>query len=369
MGSDIEDDVALASGNQADTLPDVRFDVVVVGAGIAGLAAAKALVDAGRHVLVLEARGRVGGRMHTAIDVDGARLDLGATWFWPGEHRVAALLEATATQSHGQHIEGDAVYQASDGTQQLSGNPIEVACGRFTTGAQGLAEALADQLPAGSVRLGVAVRQLTNDGDGMRVITTHGPVSATDVVLAVPPALAMTHIGFTPPLPDALRHLARTTPIWMGSAVKVVARYEHAFWRDAGLSGSGISHVGPLREVHDMSGPDGTIPALFGFASPPAGSAAPTEDEVCAQLRAMFGDAAAAPTTVIIHDWRAEQWTSPPEGGVRAAYETFGHPSYAAPAMDGHLHWASTETAGDHAGHIEGALAAAERAVTAICGS
>lgn len=52
-----------------------RHDTIVIGAGIAGCAAARALTDAGQNVLVLEARTRVGGRIHTA-----GGFDLGAGW-------------------------------------------------------------------------------------------------------------------------------------------------------------------------------------------------------------------------------------------------------------------------------------------------
>ena len=43
----------------------VRFDVVVIGAGAAGLAAARDLSGAGRRVCLVKARGRIGGRVHT----------------------------------------------------------------------------------------------------------------------------------------------------------------------------------------------------------------------------------------------------------------------------------------------------------------
>jgi monoamine oxidase len=67
--------------------------VVILGAGMAGLAAARMLVDAGKKVVVLEARGRIGGRIWTDRTM-GAPIDLGAAWIhghkgirwwsWPG---------------------------------------------------------------------------------------------------------------------------------------------------------------------------------------------------------------------------------------------------------------------------------------------
>ena len=77
------------------TLPD-RVDVVIVGAGLAGLAAARSLTRAGRSVVVLEASDGVGGRVRTDV-VDGFRLDRGFQVLltaYPELHRqldVAAL--------------------------------------------------------------------------------------------------------------------------------------------------------------------------------------------------------------------------------------------------------------------------------------
>jgi monoamine oxidase len=68
-------------------MSDERVDVVVVGAGVAGLAAARALCGAGLRVVVLEARGRTGGRIHTHHDaVHPLPVELGAEFIdVPGE--------------------------------------------------------------------------------------------------------------------------------------------------------------------------------------------------------------------------------------------------------------------------------------------
>ncbi len=69
-----------------------RSDVVVVGAGFAGLSAATALADTGLDVVVLEARDRVGGRTSSAIDAAGFRYDTGGQFFCDDMHNVAALV-------------------------------------------------------------------------------------------------------------------------------------------------------------------------------------------------------------------------------------------------------------------------------------
>jgi monoamine oxidase len=66
--------------------------VVVVGAGFAGLSAALALHRAGREVIVLEARSRVGGRVYTLRGYDNGRIaEAGAEFINPEHHRIQAL--------------------------------------------------------------------------------------------------------------------------------------------------------------------------------------------------------------------------------------------------------------------------------------
>lgn len=65
-------------------------DVVVVGAGFAGLSAARSLVRLGHQVVVLEGRDRVGGRSSTAT-IAGVPVDLGGTFVGPTQDAVLAL--------------------------------------------------------------------------------------------------------------------------------------------------------------------------------------------------------------------------------------------------------------------------------------
>ncbi|KAL1499365.1 hypothetical protein AB1Y20_011572 [Prymnesium parvum] len=61
-------------------MPPPPWDVVVVGAGVSGLAAATALRSRGLSALVLEGSGRVGGRLHSSPLSSAARVELGAEW-------------------------------------------------------------------------------------------------------------------------------------------------------------------------------------------------------------------------------------------------------------------------------------------------
>jgi len=76
-----------------------RVDVVVVGAGLSGLRAARALVDAGHEVVALEARDRVGGRLLNATLGDGVQVDLGGQWVGSDHSRVQGLAAGLGIES------------------------------------------------------------------------------------------------------------------------------------------------------------------------------------------------------------------------------------------------------------------------------
>jgi putrescine oxidase len=93
----------------------IDTDVVIVGAGAAGLTAATELVRAGRDVVVLEARDRVGGRLHTDV-IDGAMLEVGGQWVSPDQDALIETLDELGLETYPRFREGVNIYIGPDGT-------------------------------------------------------------------------------------------------------------------------------------------------------------------------------------------------------------------------------------------------------------
>jgi putrescine oxidase len=93
------------------------FDVVVVGAGVTGLTVANRLHAAGRSVLVLEARDRVGGRLLTE-DVEGVRLEVGGQWVSPDQSALLALIDELDLEMYSRYRAGDSIYIGRDGVRR-----------------------------------------------------------------------------------------------------------------------------------------------------------------------------------------------------------------------------------------------------------
>ncbi len=85
---------------------DRRVDVVVVGAGYAGLTTARSLVAAGLEVLVLEARDRVGGRVWTEVTPGGAVIDRGGQWIGPTQVHLQALADEFGVATFPTYVSG-----------------------------------------------------------------------------------------------------------------------------------------------------------------------------------------------------------------------------------------------------------------------
>jgi monoamine oxidase len=99
-------------------MADEHADVVVVGAGFAGLTAARALHEAGCSVVVLEARERVGGRTCTE-EHHGTWIDLGGQWIGPGQDRIGALVAELGFGTYPQPEQGDDVVLDDAGARRV----------------------------------------------------------------------------------------------------------------------------------------------------------------------------------------------------------------------------------------------------------
>lgn len=444
----------------ADATP-VTFDVAVVGAGLAGLTAARRLQAQGASVVVFEARDRVGGRT-LSQEAGGAVFDLGAQWLGPTQRRMLGLVNELGIVTFPTFHEGRKILRVGDKTSTYAGSipklsPVNLALlqrtistvdrrarrvdahspwlspnaaaldvqtvetwkrknvpsrtvrgvfdvasrvvfgaepaelsllyflfyvraagglmdlieiegaaqeTRFVDGAQQVSLRLADEL-GDRVVTGAPVQVIRQDRDACRVEGGgREAVSATRVVVAVPPALA-GRIRYEPGLPGLRDELSQRMP--MGATIKAHLLYEEAFWRRRGLSGEAVITRGPVSVFFDNSSHDAAQPALLAFvvgaAARELGRLSPDErrSQVIAAAVDCFGAEAASPVDYVDKDWSADPWTRGcPTAGLPPGVMTVHGSALREPV--GRIHWAGTETATEWAGYMEGAVESGERA-------
>ncbi len=252
-------------------------DVAIVGAGAAGLAAAKVLTAAGKSVKVLEAMDRIGGRAFTSSDRFGLPFDIGCAWlhaadrnpFFPEAHAAGWTLyehdmaldhlyhgdrradpsELSALHTAEAHLLAMAESHSGDGAlASLLGSSsalraIATFCGPMDLGAdfdevsiedfrraadlapnyftmEGFG-ALVHRFGAGvEVELSTPVRAIDWSGEGVRLETDRGTIDAGQVIVTVSTGvLAFEDIAFRPALPET--HVAAAFDLPMGLLTKI----------------------------------------------------------------------------------------------------------------------------------------------------
>ena len=109
-------------------MPDSRqTDVVIVGAGLAGLAAARRLTAEGIDCIVLEARDRVGGRTLNHPIGDGKIVEVGGQWVGPTQTRVLELMRELGLESFPTYHQGEHVIESEGELDRYTGTIPKLA--------------------------------------------------------------------------------------------------------------------------------------------------------------------------------------------------------------------------------------------------
>jgi len=251
--------------------------------------------------------------------------------------------------------------------ERSSGTEGAAQDSRFVGGSQRVPLKLARQL-GDRVALNAPVRRIRQTASHVDVHTDRGTVRAKRVVVACPPVTVLG-IDWDPILPQRRNQLLQRMP--MGALMKCDAVYDKPFWREDGLSGSGLNTTGAVRTSFDNSPPDGSVGVLLSFVG---GSTwqqyglmtkAKRRQAVLEGFAAIVGDKALDPIQYVEHDWTRERWTqgSPVAVQTPGSIYPFGS-SIREPFQ--RVHWAGTETSTYWAGYMDGAVRAGERAAAEV---
>ncbi len=196
-------------------------DVLVVGAGLAGLIAARDLTAAGRSVLVLEARDRVGGRVVNQDIGNGKIVEMGGQWAGPTQDRLLALAEELGVATFPTYDTGQKVLHFNGKRGTYTGtvpriNPLVLAdIGQ----AQARLEAMATKVPtdtpwtaANAERLdGQTFETWVRRNTASKSAQTLLALGAEAVFAAEPGELSMLHVLFYSHSGGSFQRLIDTT--------------------------------------------------------------------------------------------------------------------------------------------------------------
>ena len=338
-------------------------NIVIVGAGLTGLTTAYLLKKVGIKATIIEARPRIGGRIHTRYQEGEAPFELGATWLGQKHQYINTLLKELDLPIHEQALGKTAIYEyLSTSPHQLVQLPPNTDPSyRIKGGSSVLIQRLAAELEAEQLQLGQVVQSIAFKENNIDIQTNKASFQATQVITTLPPNLLVSSITFSPALPTNVVELAKNTHTWMGESIKVGFTFPEAFWKTDQLSGTIMSNVGPIGEMYDHSNKVATQFALKGFLNDAFHAASKEERQKIAllQLRKYYGEKADSFTAYVECVWRKEPYTFTAYEDSIMPHQNNGHPLLRAPLMDGQLIIAGSETATNFPGYMDGAVQSA----------
>ena len=347
--------------------------VVVVGAGMSGLAAAYELVRAGHDVTVLEARDRVGGRVLTLRSpfASGHSAEAGAARI-PPEHDL--------TLGYARHfgLELDRLYPESGLYLQVrSGDAAFVPAPSFLTqrpdyvkirGGTDLLPAAFRAALAERVVLGSPVTDIAA-GTPVRTTSMGGRTWESDRVLVTVPVPLLSRIRFSSALSSAKAE-AMGGGFHYQSATRVFVRFRTRFWEAEGLNGWGTTDW-PEELWHptwDASGPEGV---LLTYVRGARAEELDVLDETARVARVLshwerfLPGASSHVASGTSHSWQQDPWSL--AAWAEPTPEQDGELGSALAAPEGPIHFAGEHLSGAR-GWMNGALESGLRAATEIHG-
>ncbi|PHI19815.1 hypothetical protein CEQ90_11375 [Lewinellaceae bacterium SD302] len=345
-------------------MPANRTDLIIMGAGLTGLTLAYLLRDAGLCVTILEARDRVGGRIYTIRSEGEATREMGATWLGKKHRNLVGLLEELGLGTFEQQLGRHAIYEpiSTSPHQLVSLPPNDAPSFRITGGSDRLIEALRQRIGGAKLRLNHTVTSIYRTPMGKFRVATEDDIFESDLLVStLPPRLFADKIGCEPALPKSLCKLMEQTHTWMGESIKVSFTFAAPFWRQAGLSGTMFSNVGPLTELYDHSDANNHCFALKGFLNGAYYQLSRRErcEMALQQLEKYYGGQVRNYLSYDEVVWRAEPHTFSPYTKHVLPHQNNGHADFREGLHEGRFFIAGSETAAEHPGYMDGAVQSA----------
>ncbi len=337
-----------------------QTDILIIGAGLAGLTAAASLLEHGKSVKILESRSRIGGRIQTVGVQKNQPIELGATWLGSKHKSLLQLLTSLGIEIFKQEIGGRAFFEpiSTSPPYLVSVPESQEPSYRIKGGSYTLIDTLVEKVGKENIMLEEKVVSIRSTSDGIQVETTDGRYHATKVISTLPPHLLVNRITFEPVLPQTLIDTANQTHTWMDDAIKVAITFATPFWTDQNKSGTLSSHVGPIHEMYDHSHPEKSFFALMGFMNGSYFSLSKKErlTKVIHQLTKYYGEAANQYLSYEEKVWRQDEDTYHPYQSHILPHQNNGHKLYQSLYMNDRLILSGTETSAVFPGYMEGAV-------------
>ena len=144
---------------------------LIIGAGLCGLTLAYRLQKAGLQPLLLEARSRIGGRIHTVSSSDGTRIEMGATWLGRKHTALMELVDELGIEIEEQYLSDRAIYEpmSTSPPKLVQLPPNNDPSYRISGGTEVLIHRLADALATDSILLNQQVKAIQQKGASIEV--------------------------------------------------------------------------------------------------------------------------------------------------------------------------------------------------------